>query len=158
LWRRHWVASAVLAALCGVAAALPMWIWSAAQRSAGTVDEFVARAAPPDVIVVACAPGYDVARLGLDECWNRDTVEELAAIRALPDVAVAGRGTWAFVRAGTSPDPATWDVQALFEMADPTTFPTIYGDPVVVEGRLTDPAAADELVATESGAATLGVR
>ena len=59
LVRGHRVATIVLALVAGLAAAVPMATWAAGRRTAAAVDQFVARADPPDVLLDFCPAGVE---------------------------------------------------------------------------------------------------
>ena len=44
----------------------------------------------------------------------------------------------------------------MIQLRDPTDAATVYGNPVVVAGRLANADASDELVVTEAGARSFG--
>ena len=79
--------------------------------------------------------------------------EELARLRALPVVAAAARTAAVPVRYEI---PGVGNLDAAIEVIIDDEFPTPDGTPIVVEGRLLDPAAADEVVLPEGSDAGLG--
>ncbi|HUP73348.1 MAG TPA: FtsX-like permease family protein [Acidimicrobiales bacterium] len=155
--RRSGRASVALAVLAGAAAAVPITLWTASERSASAVADFVAWADTPDALVNVCPPGVDPqAEGGVGACTGYDPVEELAAMRAMQGVTGAARTVYAFVDArgeGGRGGPT-----GLIGMADDAPTATPFGDPIVVAGRLAGADATDELMVSEAGARALGVR
>jgi ABC-type lipoprotein release transport system permease subunit len=133
-----------------------MWAWTAAGRSSVALSDFLRRADVPDVAVAVCPPGHDPAT-GFEPCVAPDQPDALETIRNLPSVASTSRGGWVHLRVASDRHPDDSTVLALFALFDDASFPTIYGQPVVVSGRLAAPDAPDEIVISEIGAEVLGV-
>ena len=153
--RGAWRTTLVLAVLAGVAGGLVLAGWSAVRRGATSIERFEQSVGEADLTVATCGPDghFD---LDAGACAvpylpfaERDRIAAIAGVEAAGVGAIfplwysgpklpedAGGGVWA--------------------MAD-GMFPTAMGTPVVVDGRMFDPAAADEVLITEDVVAIAGI-
>jgi len=126
--RRRWRSLVVLTLLIGLASATVLTAVAGARRGATSVDRLMAVTLPPTVVVLPNEPGFD---------WER--------VRALPEVEALAT----FVVSGFQVDGVPLDEPDAVDVpwADDEITRTIE-QPVVLEGRLADPARSDEAVIT----------
>jgi putative ABC transport system permease protein len=156
--RRRRAATALLLVLTGVAAAVPLALWTASRQTVTAFDRFVDRAEVPDRNLIICPPDHQLAE-GPEACFTRDVAEDVRTMRGLPGVAAAA--TFGFHQAlvdtgrdGAGEQPAGLGVSTVGAGA---ATPTYAGDPIVLDGRVPDEAAADELMVTDAAARSLGL-
>src|SRR5215470_793703 len=125
--RRRWPALLACCLLVAIASATVLTAVSGARRGASTVTRLLAVTRPATAEVVPNQPGFD---------WNR--------IRALPEVEAL---TTFPAYTGLFTDVAPADTPSPFVPADTEAMRTIE-TPVVLTGRLADPARPDEAVVT----------
>ncbi|GII59650.1 hypothetical protein Pth03_80390 [Planotetraspora thailandica] len=125
--RRRWRPLVVLALLVAFATATVLTAFAGARRGATAVDRLTAVTLPTTLAVLPNQPQFD---------WEK--------IRALPEV--ESLTVFALSAFGVDGIPRTDNVSA-FPPADDEALHTIER-PVVLEGRLPDPARADEVVVT----------
>ena len=136
-----------LLVLAGLAAGFALGAWGASRRGAGAFGRFLDHAQQAELSVFVCATDPATGRA---PCSGE---EELASLRALPVVAAAARVAAVPVRYEI---PGVGNLDAAIEVIIDGEFPTPEGTPIVVEGRLLDPAADDEVVLPEGSDAGLG--
>ena len=154
-WRRRRAATVLLVVLAGVSAAVPMALWSAANRTSRAIDDFIAVADVPDASLYICPPGFDEATSDPQACFEHDPVRELDVIRSMPEVDRASRFGFSPAHGGTSPDRATWEQLGVAGIFDDIPDATLVGEPIVVAGQLPAIDAPDELAVTEATAEAL---
>jgi FtsX-like permease family len=133
--RRRWRSLVVIALLIAISAGTVLVAVAGARRGATAVDRLLEQTVPATAVVRAQQPGFD---------WD--------AVRALPQVeALATFPGYA----GFGIDEAPGQTVQLYLPADPEAMRTIER-PVVLEGRLADPARADEAVVTAHFVQTWG--
>jgi ABC-type lipoprotein release transport system permease subunit len=155
--RRHLRSSLAIVLFAGLAAALPLSLWSAGRRAATAVDDFIARSGAPDVAIDICPPGFDPQAAGETfTCNAYEPISELELIRSQAGVRAAARVSWTAFRAGIDDDPSTWQLSTMLLLRDAGLSATALGDPVIVAGRMADLDAPDEVLVTEVGARVLG--
>jgi ABC-type lipoprotein release transport system permease subunit len=127
---------AFLAVLVAITAATLITATAGARRGASAVDRLVDRTLPATIAVLPNEPGFD---------WEE--------VRKIPEVEAMGR----FVVGGFEVEGVPADAID-FPYVDPAVMDTIER-PVVLEGRVADPARADEAVITAGfeGVSGLGV-
>ena len=149
LLRHHLLATVGLALAAGLTAGLALAAWTDGHRTAAVLDRFLDRTDLPELAITFCPP--DVVTLtpeDLPRCIAYDPEDELVAVRGLPGVTLAVRQ--AFLAGAVTLPGAPGSPQVLFfgAMGDPG-METPIGHPVVVDGRLARPDAADEVVVNE---------
>ncbi|NED99927.1 ABC transporter permease [Phytoactinopolyspora halotolerans] len=125
--RRRWRSLLVLALLIALALGTVLTAVTGARRGASAVDRLLEQTLPTTAVVLPNQPGFD---------WD--------AVRALPEVEALST----FVVGGfdvAEVPPEYRDEAAAFPPGDDEVMRTIER-PVILEGRLFDPARADELV------------
>ena len=121
--RRRWRSLIVLALLVALATTAVLASVAGARRGDSAVTRLVARTSPADITVLPNQPGFD---------WDR--------IRALPEVAALTTFVISSFQIEGIPDHSTG-----FAVGDDASMRTIER-PVVLQGRLADPARDDEVV------------
>ena len=154
--RRSWGASLALVVVAGLLAAVPMALLSASRYGNRAFDRFVAFADPPDFVVNICPPGVDPAVEGVDACTvGVDLTDEVRRISSLDGVRSARTGGFVYAVGGASDDPADWGPPV---PGHASAGPRIAaGRPIIVDGRIAEPGAPDEIMLTEAAAAQHGV-
>ena len=135
--RRRWRSLLVMALLVALAAGTVMTALSGARRGATAVDRLIDRTLPATIAVLPNQPGFD---------WD--------AVRALPEVEALT--TFALTGAYVVDELPPGSYAASFPFADDEVFRTIER-PVVLAGRLPDPARADEVVISPRFERTYGL-
>ncbi|WP_053206318.1 ABC transporter permease [Jiangella muralis] len=135
--RRRWRSLLVMALLVALAAGTVMTALSGARRGSTAVDRLMERTLPATIAVLPNQPGFN---------WD--------AVRALPDVEALTTFvlTGSYVVEELPPD----FYGAGFPPGDDEVFRTIER-PVVLDGRLPDPARADEVVVSPRFEETYGL-
>jgi len=156
--RRHLTATIGLIVLTVLAATVVAGSVQAARRAETSIPRFQTTSRNFDVIVGGCPPDVnpqDVQSQSVLQasCNNPATAERLRAELA-KDPAIGSTSLVAFDGIGIFglPSSAGWGRLALTIVSggpDPALVP---GTPIVVEGRLPDPAATDEVALTETAA------
>jgi ABC-type lipoprotein release transport system permease subunit len=132
--RRRWRSLVVLMLLIALAAATVMTATAGARRGASAVDRLLAETLPATVLAAPYRPGFD---------WD--------VVRALPEVeAVAG-----FAFSGFEVDGQPAPESFMLPPVDAEAMWTVER-PVVLDGRLADPARAHEVVVTPAFVDTYG--
>jgi ABC-type lipoprotein release transport system permease subunit len=153
--RGAWRTTFVLAVLAGLAGGLVLAGWSAVRRGASTVERFEESVRAADLTVATCGPDghFDLDAGGCAVPYI--PFAERDRIAALPGVEAAGVGAiiplWY-----SGPGIPEGTGGGVWAMAD-GTFPTAMGTPIVVDGRMFDPAAPDEMLVTEDVVAVGGI-
>jgi hypothetical protein len=147
----------LLALMAGLAGGVAMGAWQVARRTSTAFEAFVARADLPEFSVTFCPPGMtQVDDSTIATCTGYDPVAELGVISGLPEIEAAGRGGWRGLTLARPDDPEDrMVVGGLF--ARDQSLPGFDGRPLVVAGRLYDPAAPDEIVVNEYLAERAGI-
>ena len=105
LVRRHRVATIVLALVAGLGAAVPMATWAAGRRTAVAVDQFIARADAPDLLLDFCPEGVEPRTADeMDVCTTYVPRSELGILRSMPQVRDAAQASWSVMRLATAAD------------------------------------------------------
>ncbi|WP_203417111.1 ABC transporter permease [Jiangella ureilytica] len=135
--RRRWRSLLVMALLVALAAGTVMTALSGARRGSSAVERLAERTLPATVAVLPNQPGFD---------WD--------AVRALPEV----ESLTTFVLTGSYvvEELPEGSFAAGFPPGDDEVFRTIER-PVVLDGRLPDPARADEVVVSRQFERTWGL-
>ncbi|MGH9116356.1 MAG: hypothetical protein ACRD0A_00270 [Acidimicrobiales bacterium] len=155
LLRRGWRATIFLALMAGLAGGIAMAASATGRRTATAFDRYVERADPPDLALGFCPPETtEVDDESIGECSVYDPENELAVIQALPEVAAAGRGMWRELTVARPSAPDETRVSAgLFSLDH--SLPS-GGRPLILEGRMYEPDAPDEIVINETRAERSG--
>jgi hypothetical protein len=124
--RRRWLSLLVLALLVAVSTATVLTATAGARRGSTVLDRLQAQTLPSTVAVLANQPGFD---------WNK--------VRALPEVAAMTRFPVTFNFTAECCQSASTD----FAMMD-TSYGTTIERPLIIAGRVFNPARADEVVVT----------
>lgn len=162
-WRRHLRASLFLAVLGGLAAAVVGASFQAASRASTTLPRYQRESRVYDLVVFGCPPGVnpdemqgqvDFERL----CLNAPVAERLRRVLArLPGVErTAVTSTYVIGLL----DPSVSNHWGRLTLLGGTVTPgasAVPGRPILLEGRLPDPRAPDEIVVSESAAAATGL-
>ncbi|SDU89008.1 ABC transporter permease [Jiangella alkaliphila] len=135
--RRRWRSLLVMALLVALAAGTVMTALSGARRGTTAIDRLVERTLPATIAVLPNQAGFD---------WD--------AVRALPEV--AGLTTFVLTGAYVVDELPQDSYAAGFPPGDDEVFRTIER-PVVLDGRLPDPARADEVVVSRRFEETYGL-
>jgi hypothetical protein len=162
-WRRHALASLLLALLAGASAALVGASFQAADRASTSLGRFQARSHVYDALVQGCPPGVDPSELRsqtdlLERCANPDTARRLTHFLAgLPDVVRTTGGATLVVGILDPSAPNGWGRLGLMDATTSAGARLSSGRPIVVEGRDIDPNAPDEIVLSETAAHQAGL-
>jgi ABC-type lipoprotein release transport system permease subunit len=155
--RRAWPASVAIAVFAGLVAAVPMVLLSTSRYGDRAFERFLSWADPPELVVNVCPPGMDPEVDGLDVCiQDVDMAGDARRIAELDHVRSASVGGYVFGQGGADPDRSTWG-PPLGGYAGTGPAPTAAGRPIVVEGRVADRDAPDEITLNESAARRLGI-
>jgi ABC-type lipoprotein release transport system permease subunit len=155
--RRAWPASAAIAVFAGLVAAVPMALLSTARYGEQAFERFVSWADPPELVVNVCPPGHDPEVDGIEGCITGvDMSGDAQRIARLDHVRSATVGGYVFGQGGADPDPTTWG-PPIGGYANTGADPTAAGRPIVLEGRVADRAATDEITISDLSARRFGV-
>lgn len=155
--RRAWSTSVALAVFAGLLAAVPMALVSTARYGERAFERFVTWSDPPELVVNVCPPGLDPEVDGIAGCITGvDMHADARRIAGLDHVRSATVGGYVFGQGGADPDPATWG-PPIGGYAGTGSEPTAAGRPIVVEGRVAERDATDEITVSDSSADRLGV-
>jgi hypothetical protein len=144
--RSGWRSALALVLLVGLGGGIAMAALSGARRTGTALDRFLRYTTVNSAVAYVTPPTGNQAYAGVpaDEVGRRRAeLVHLAAIRALPDVAWAGR-MMPVVLATQRPGHPDWRVTLGYVPLDGTPEET-YGRPILVSGRLPDAARADEV-------------
>ncbi|MEV4019652.1 FtsX-like permease family protein [Nonomuraea angiospora] len=133
--RRRWRSLAVLGLLVALAAGMVLASVAGARRGAATVDRLLSRTLPATVAALPNDPDFD---------WD--------LVRALPEVAAVGEFAVAPFFVEELPE-----YHGYLPPRGPETYRTVE-KPVVLKGRLPDPARADEVAVTALSPLNVGDR
>jgi hypothetical protein len=162
-WRRHVRASLFLAIVAGLAAGLVGASFQAAARADSSLERFTQRSRVYDEVVQGCPPGVDVDAIestaeAIRLCTNPTTAERFReVVRTRPDVE---RTTLTSILVVAILDKASsngWGHLTLLESAGTPGSPPAHGYPIVVEGRVVDGDAPDEIMVGEDAARVGGI-
>ncbi len=162
-WRRHWRASLFLALVAGLAAGVVGASFQAAARASTSLERFTIGSRVYDEVAQGCPP--EVSKADIDAgkvdpatvCANPTTTERFRRVvdhvKGVERTAVASL----FVVALLDPSVSNhWGrLTLLFAVRSKDALPA--GRPVIVDGRLYDPAASDEVVVSEDAAKATGL-
>jgi hypothetical protein len=153
LVRRHLVATVVLGLFAGIAGGLAIGAWGAARRTDSSFDRFVAYERAATYHLRACPPDADPAAPDfLERCRRHDQADIAEYLRTVPGVESAGRWSFAISGVAKAETPDDW-VTMLVPFALDAGALSSMGRPIVVDGRLADQNAANEIVVNEEMAA-----
>ena len=162
-WRAHWRASVFLAVVAGLVAGVVGASFQAAGRADTSLDRFSARSRRYDLVVQGCPPGVDPATLHgqadtLAQCVNVARAEEFRKVLARQPGVEGTAVTTSLVVGLLDPTVSNhWGRLTLLSgIATPRTT-AVGARPIVLEGRLPDPAAPDEVVLSEDAARITGL-
>ena len=94
----------MLALVAGIGAAVPMATWAAGRRTAVAVDQFIARADAPDLLLDFCPEGVEPGTADdMDVCTSYLPRSELGILRSMPQVRDAALASWSVMRLGPHP-------------------------------------------------------
>jgi cell division protein FtsX len=130
--RRRWLSLAVLALLVAVSTATVLTATAGARRGSTAMDRLQVQTLPATVAVLANQPGFN---------WNK--------VQALPEVAAITKFPVAFNYVPECCPDASTD----FAMMD-RSYGTTIERPLIISGRMFNPARADEVVVTPQFLAT----
>ncbi len=157
--RRHWAATVALALLAGLSAGVVGACFQAARRADGAIERHAERSRSFDGDVYGCPPGVDPSTfesfaLVLERCSTREVAERIRAevLAFVPEV--ESSAVLATLVAGIIDGPPQAE---RVRVGLVTVFGSIEADVVasrqiLVEGRLPDPTAPDEVVISETAA------
>ena len=162
-WRRHRLATVVLAVVAGLTGALVAASVQAAMSAGTSLDRARVRSRVYDAVVYACPPGVDPSSIDAgaiqERCANDDVASRLRreVIAGMPEVeasSLAGTDVVGIIGAGS---PNGWGQLVLMQRYQTPDAPTGLR-PIVVRGRLPGKRAPDELVVGESTARAAGIQ
>jgi putative ABC transport system permease protein len=159
LLRRHWRATIALALFAGLAGGAALGAWGIARRTATVYDRFQAYEGASTLTIYGCPEGItegDIEANGYEICFGYDYADLREFLNTIPEVESAGRRTYALSQVASAGDPERSSVQLVLVAIDPEAVST-YGSPILVEGRLAEPAVATEATINEEAARRLGV-
>ena len=145
--RRRLASTLLLVALVGLAGGVVLAGVAGARRNDAALPGFLARQRPPDAMVFIATEAQGGAA-------SADLGAEAEVIRSLPYVRTAHRV--AAVLLATGEDDGR-RVQLANQTLDPGGLP-LWGEPILVDGRLPDERRADETAVDEELAARAGLR
>jgi hypothetical protein len=157
--RSGWRSALALVLLVGLGGGIAMAALGGARRTTTALDRFLRYTTMNSAVASITPPTGNQAYRGvpLDEAGRRRLeVQALAGIRALPEVAWAGR-TMPVIMATERPGRPGWHVTLGYVPLDGSTEAT-YGRPIVVSGRLPDADQTDEVAVNEELAARADLR
>ena len=156
--RSGWRSALALVLLVGLGGGIAMAALSGARRTDTALDRFLRYTTVNSAVAYITPPTGNQAYRGVpaDEAGRRRLeVQHLAGIRALPEVAWAGR-MMPVIMATERPGRPGWHVTLGYVPLDGSPEST-YGRPIVVSGRLPDADRADEVAVNEELAARAGL-
>jgi hypothetical protein len=162
-WRRHWRASVFLAIVAGLAAGVIGASFQAAGRAGTSLERFREQSRIYDRIVQGCPPGVNPAEFASDAdalrlCANPTVTERfrhvVSGVKGVERTTLASTLVVALLDASASNH---WGRLILLEAAGTPGSPPSHGRPIVVHGRLVDPAAPDEIMLGEDAARAAGL-
>ncbi len=162
-WRRHWRASVFLAVVAGLAAGVIGASFEAAGRADSSLSRFSERSRIYDRIVQGCPPGVnpndiDSTADGIRLCSNPTLTEQFRHV--VSGVKGVERTSLGSILVVALLDPSVsnhWGRLVLLEAAGTPGSPPSHGRPIVVEGRVIDPAVPDEIMLGEDAARQAGL-
>ncbi len=159
LLRRYWRATIALGVFAGLAGGAALGLWGIARRTSTVYDRFQAYENAATVTVFGCPEGItqaDVKANGFQICGGYDYTDVREFLTTVPAVESAGRWTLAISSVAAADNPDGGWRQLVPVAIDPEAVPS-FGTPIIVEGRLADPAVASEATINEEEASRLGV-
>ena len=159
LLRRHWRATIALGVFAGLAGGAALGVWGIARRTSTVYDRFQAYEHAATLTIFGCQDGITLADIeanGYQLCTGYDYADLREFLTTVPGVESAGRWTLAISRVAAADDPDRGWRQLVPVAIDPEAVP-VFGTPIIVDGRLADPAVATEATINEEEASRLGV-
>jgi hypothetical protein len=162
-WRRHWRASLFLAVVAGLAAAVIGASFQAARRAETSLPEFVEHIRVYEDFTQGCPPGVDPATFTgeaelIEQCTNpRQAARFREVLERVPGVERAGVASTLVVGVLDPSAANHWGRLTLALAQGTPGAPPVWGHGIMVDGRLADPDAADELVMGDAAARAAGV-
>ncbi len=151
-WRRHRRASVFLAVVAGLAASVVGASFQAADRAGTSIPRFMAQSRIYDQIAQGCPPGVNPDDIhstaaGLRLCGNPTVTQRFRrVVNRLDGVERTSLGTTLVVALLDPSVSNHWGRLSLLEGAGTPGSPPVHGYPIIVDGRLVDPAAGDEIM------------
>ena len=160
--RRYARATIFLVIVAGLSSAVVAASVQAARRSAESVDRYFAESRLFDTGINVCPPGADPdsfrsAADYLEQCSIDDYIEYARVLASLPAVEAAAVGTIDVVALLDETASNGWGRLGLAFQSRTDGVAIIAGKPIIVAGRLPDPAAGDELTLGEAAARMAGI-
>ncbi len=159
LLRQYWVATIALGVFAGVAGGTALGVWGIARRTSTVYDRFVAYESAATLAVMGCPADVTMDEAQADffgRCGNHDYADVREFLSTVEGVESSSRWTLGLTNVAAADHPTGGWRQLTPIAIDPGAFAAI-GTPFVLEGRLSDPAAADEATINEEAARRLGV-
>jgi hypothetical protein len=150
--RRYWRASVFLVVVAALAAGVVGAAFQAASRADTSLERFRSESRVYDQFAAGCPPGVDPEQSGAAACTTPEVTEQFRKVLArVPGVERSTGGATLVVGVA---DPTVSNGWGRITLMNVTTTPgaPLAGRPIVVQGRLPDPAAPDEIVMTEKNA------
>lgn len=157
-WRRHWRASLYLAVVAGLAAGVVGASFQAAARADTSLERFTRQSRNYDLLVQGCPPGVDPHKLAslsdlLTKCVNPGVAERFRGVLNRVDHVERTTVESSLVVALLDPSVSNhWGRLTYMTAINTPDSSLLPARPIVVEGRLYDPAASDEIVISEDAA------
>lgn len=163
-WRRYWRASIFLAVVAGLAAGVIGASFQAAARSETSLARFTQQSRIYDLLVQGCPPGVDPQSIrgqadGIKRCLSPELTARFR--RVLDRVRGVERTGETSTSVVALLDPSVsnhWGRLTLVAGIVSSDSPSPPLNPIVVRGRMYDPAAADEIMVTEAAARVARLR
>ncbi len=159
LLRQYWRATIALGVFAGLAGGAALGVWGIARRTSTVYDRFQAYEGAATLTIFGCQEGITLADIeanGYQLCTGYDYTDLRDFLKTVPDVKSAGRWTLAISRVAPADDPDRSSRQLVPVAIDPEAV-AVFGTPIIVDGRLADPAVATEATINEEEALRLGV-
>lgn len=161
--RRHLVATVGITLLTVFAVTVVAGSVQAARRSETSIERFRATSRVYDLVLGGCPPGVDTASMDgqsdiFENCSNTEVMRQLRAeLSTDPEIEASTVAGFSVVGLLGIASPNRWGKGALLVVTRDPGYSDRYGRPIVVEGRLVDPAAPDEVVLSETLARDAGL-
>ena len=157
-WRRHWRASIFLAVVAGLAASAIGASFQAAGRSDTSLARFTRQSRIYDLMVQGCPPGVDPRSIDgvtdmIERCLNPElTARFRGVLDRVEGVERTGEASTSVVALLDPSVSNHWGRLTLVAGILSGDAPSPPLKPIVVHGRMYDPAAADEIMVSEAAA------
>ncbi|MEP6660266.1 MAG: ABC transporter permease [Acidimicrobiales bacterium] len=161
-WRRHWRASLYLAVMAGLAAGIVGASFQAAARADTSLERFRRQSRNYDLLVQGCPPGVDPRKLAsisdlVTKCVNPEVAERFRGVLNRVDGVERTAVESTLVVGLLDPSASNhWGHLTYVTAINTPDSSLLPARPIVVEGRLFDPAASDEIVISEDTAQAAG--